>query len=106
MTNPFFISIVRALQNGAAEDTCETRETKKRKLEATSDDGENVTVLAGGTHVLALPSGPVPCNDNLVQLIDICKPEIRQLVEHSNLVSTIGSLRYYFYSVSNKNIIF
>lgn len=40
-----------------------------------------------GTKVMILPTGSVPTNKNLVDLIDNVKPHIRKLVEDSNLVS-------------------
>ncbi|XP_015509207.1 proteasome activator complex subunit 3 isoform X1 [Neodiprion pinetum] len=55
--------------------------TKKLKLENNLNDIE-----ASGTKVMVLPSGPVPCNKPLCELIRIAKPYIRQLVEDSNLL--------------------
>lgn len=40
----------------------------------------------GGTRVLLLPTGIVPCNKTLCELINIVKPHIRQLVEDANMV--------------------
>ena len=54
--------------------------TKKLKLD---NNGEETS----GTKVLILPSGSVPCNKKLCDLIHIVKPYIRQLLEDSNLVS-------------------
>lgn len=54
--------------------------TKKLKLD---NNGEETS----GTKVMVLPSGPVPCNKKLCDLIYIVKPYIRQLLEDSNLVS-------------------
>ncbi|CAH1099322.1 unnamed protein product [Psylliodes chrysocephalus] len=39
-----------------------------------------------GTKVMILPTGSVPTNKNLVDLIDNVKPHIRKLVEDSNLI--------------------
>lgn len=39
------------------------------------------------SQVMALPSGPVPCNKPISELISLVKPYIRELVEDSNLVS-------------------
>lgn len=39
-----------------------------------------------GTKVMILPTGSVPTNKNLVELIENVKPHIRKLVEDSNLV--------------------
>ncbi|GLG97061.1 hypothetical protein R5R35_009326 [Gryllus longicercus] len=40
----------------------------------------------GGTKVMALPSGAVPCNKHLCDLVLVVKPHIRQLVEDANLL--------------------
>lgn len=50
---------------------------KKRKLENE----------VSGTPVLILPSGSVPCNSQIRQMIKVVKPYIWQLVEDANLVS-------------------
>ncbi|XP_066603207.1 proteasome activator complex subunit 3 isoform X2 [Prorops nasuta] len=47
---------------------------------------ENSIEEESGTKVMALPSGPVPCNTSLCELIYIVKPYIRQLLEDSNLL--------------------
>lgn len=60
----------------------ETPALKKIKLENNIDE-------PSGTKVMVLPNGPVPCNNRLCDLIYIVKPYIRQLLEDSNLVSTI-----------------
>lgn len=39
-----------------------------------------------GTKVMSLPSGSVPCNEPLCEMIKIVKPIIRKLVEDSNLL--------------------
>ena len=39
-----------------------------------------------GTKVMCLPSGSVPCNEPLCEMIKIVKPIIRKLVEDSNLL--------------------
>lgn len=39
-----------------------------------------------GTRVMALASGPVPCNQSLCDLVMVVKPHIRQLVEDANLL--------------------
>ncbi|KAH8315975.1 hypothetical protein KR074_009818 [Drosophila pseudoananassae] len=65
-----------------------------------SDDGDGATddgdhpptkrarkdVLVSGQPVLALPSGTVPCNKPLCEMIKVVKPIIRKLVEDSNLL--------------------
>ncbi|KAH8289624.1 hypothetical protein KR054_008139 [Drosophila jambulina] len=43
-------------------------------------------VLITGVPVLALPSGTVPCNKPLCDMIKVVKPIIRKLVEDSNLL--------------------
>ncbi|KAM7347593.1 proteasome regulator gamma isoform 1-T1 [Cochliomyia hominivorax] len=42
--------------------------------------------LISGTKVMYLPSGSVPCNSPLCEMIKIVKPIIRKLVEDSNLL--------------------
>ncbi|XP_054169226.1 proteasome activator complex subunit 3-like isoform X2 [Oppia nitens] len=54
--------------------------SKKRKYEAIDCDG------ISGTKVLVLPNGMAPCNKHVVQLIELVKPLIRQLVEDANLL--------------------
>ncbi|XP_021938452.1 proteasome activator complex subunit 3 isoform X2 [Zootermopsis nevadensis] len=39
-----------------------------------------------GTKVMALPTGTVPCNKQLCELVYVVKPHIRQLVEDANLL--------------------
>ncbi|XP_032777394.1 proteasome activator complex subunit 3 isoform X1 [Daphnia magna] len=56
-------------------DSCET-ETKKRKLDE----------VTAGTPVLVLPTGIVPCNSHIRQMIKIVKPYIWHLVEDANLL--------------------
>ncbi len=58
-----------------SHDSCET-ETKKRKLDE----------VTSGTPVLVLPTGMVPCNSHIRQMIKIVKPYIWHLVEDANLV--------------------
>jgi len=52
---------------------------KKRKI---SDNGEEVS----GTKVMVLPSGSVPINPHITEMVDIIKPLIRTLVEEANLL--------------------
>ncbi|CAL4122344.1 unnamed protein product [Meganyctiphanes norvegica] len=52
---------------------------KKRKM---SDNGEDVS----GTKVMVLPSGSVPINPHITEMVDIIKPLIRTLVEEANLL--------------------
>lgn len=44
------------------------------------------SISQDGTKVMLLPSGSVPSNKHLVELIDIVKPRIRKLMEDSNLL--------------------
>ncbi|OTF73101.1 proteasome activator complex subunit 3-like protein, partial [Euroglyphus maynei] len=76
--------------------------TKKRKyLVLTEDDNDRIgnssttttieqskisTKPTDGSRVLILPYGSVRCNKHIVELIDIVKPLIRQLVEDTNLL--------------------
>lgn len=59
-------------------------QNKKRKYISISNDTLNNDA---GSRVLVLPFGVAPCNEHIVELIDIVKPLIRQLVEDTNLVS-------------------
>jgi len=52
---------------------------KKRKFEMLEND-------IPGTKVLVLPRGTVPSNKHIVELTDLAKPHIRQLVEDTNLL--------------------
>nr|CAD7260825.1 unnamed protein product [Timema shepardi] len=47
--------------------------------------GNNFDAVAG-TKVMALPSGLVPCNKQLSDLVLVVKPHIRQLIEDTNLL--------------------
>jgi hypothetical protein len=61
---------------------------KKRKMNNhIHEDGNGEVVATHGTRVLALPSGPVTVNPTISKLFEAVKPQIRQLVEISNLVS-------------------
>lgn len=73
--------------------------TKKLKLD---NNGEETS----GTKVMVLPTGAVPCNKKLCDLIHIVKPYIRQLLEDSNLVSMLRFICrvYIFYRVYYYNI--
>lgn len=46
----------------------------------------NKNNIVDGSRVLILPYGSVSCNKHIVELIDIVKPLIRQLVEDTNLL--------------------
>lgn len=55
---------------------------KKRKM----PDGAEDAVT--GAKVFVLPSGSVPINSHITQMVDTIKPLICQLVEEANLVSS------------------
>ena len=54
--------------------------------------------LISGTKVMYLPSGSVPCNEPLCEMIKIVKPIIRKLVEDCkrNIFVTCSCLSWYF----------
>jgi proteasome activator subunit 3 (PA28 gamma) len=60
---------------------------KKRKYDNCVDSEREVP----GTKVMALPSGTVPCNKHLCNVVGTVKPHIRQLIEDANLVINIFS---------------
>jgi len=53
---------------------------KKRKLDNMLEND------IPGTKVLYLPNGTAPCNKHIVEIVDLAKPHIRQLVEDTNLL--------------------
>ncbi|XP_015120406.1 proteasome activator complex subunit 3 isoform X2 [Diachasma alloeum] len=55
---------------------------KRIKLEPVENSADD----ASGTEVLALPTGPIPCNKPLCDIVRIVKPYIIQLLEDSNLL--------------------
>lgn len=61
-----------------SHDDDDTPSTKRRKLDN--------CVAIDGTKVMALPTGSVPCNKHLLDVVQIVKPHIRRLIEDSNLV--------------------
>jgi len=63
-----------------------TTRGKKRKAVTEDESPNKVYVKTAGTQVLALPTGPVLSNENILQLIDQVKPQLRQLVEDTNLL--------------------
>jgi len=84
-------AICRAIKNHQnSNDEDDSPAGKKRKLnnhaKATNNVEEAAIVMAEGTKVLALPTGPVPCNKFILSMFDVVKPQIRQLVEYSNLL--------------------
>ncbi|XP_043269823.1 proteasome activator complex subunit 3 isoform X2 [Venturia canescens] len=54
---------------------------KKIKIDNTSDG-----IPTTGTKVMILPSGPIPCNKPICDIICIVKPYILQLLEDSNVL--------------------
>ncbi|EDW00369.1 proteasome activator complex subunit 3 [Drosophila grimshawi] len=69
--------LVNNHDSGGAGDTVNDSPVPKR---ARKDD--NIS----GTAVLGIPSGTVPCNKPLCEMIKVVKPIIRKLVEDSNLL--------------------
>lgn len=49
-----------------------------------------------GTKVMILPTGSVPTNKELVELVETVKPHIRKLVEDSNRVRILYSILIYY----------
>ncbi|OXA52101.1 Proteasome activator complex subunit 3 [Folsomia candida] len=62
---------------------------KKRKLNNVKNGPivEDQSIIATGTKVLALPEGQVTVNKTISKMFDVVKPQIRQLVEYSNLLA-------------------
>lgn len=66
--------------------------SRKRKFLVLDDDVNKSTLNNSknldldGSRVLILPYGSVRCNKHIVELIDIVKPLIRQLVDDTNMV--------------------
>lgn len=71
------------LNNDSHQDTVEQVNPKKRKLDAVVNDG---LPQIAGSKVLALPNGLVKSNTQLLELIKIVKPEIRQLIINANKI--------------------
>lgn len=55
------------------------------------------SIAKDGTKVMVLPTGAVPCNKHLLDVVQIVKPHIRKLLEDSNLVRS--SHIFHFYSL-------
>lgn len=68
------------VNHGAGGDTAQAV-AKKRKRESEND------VCLTGSRVYALPNGTSPCNPHIVEIIDLVKPKVVDLVEHANMVS-------------------
>lgn len=60
-------------------DLSQSPPSKKAKFDNSISQG-------GGTKVMILPSGSVPTNKHLTELIESVKPHIRKLVEDSNMI--------------------
>ena len=43
-------------------------------------------VTGTGTKVFVFPNGVVPCNEKIIKIVNILKPEVRTLVEKCNTV--------------------
>jgi len=56
--------------------------TKKRKFNILSNDVSELQ----GTKVLLLPNGSVPSNSHIVDVVELVKPRIQQLVEDANVL--------------------
>jgi len=56
--------------------------SKKRKFNILSNDVSDVQ----GTKVLLLPNGTVPSNKHIVDVVELVKPRIQQLVEDANVL--------------------
>jgi len=63
----------------------ERKGSLKKKKEKDGVPNNSITG-ASGTKVLVLPSGPVPCNKKIINLMEIVKPQIRDLVDDANLL--------------------
>ncbi|XP_027200573.1 proteasome regulator gamma [Dermatophagoides pteronyssinus] len=61
-------------------------ENDQKSSSTTSENLKNQPKPTDGSRVLILPYGSVRCNKHIVELIDIVKPLIRQLVEDTNLL--------------------
>lgn len=66
--------------------------------------------VADGTKVMALPTGSVPCNKHLLDVVQVVKPHIRRLLEDSNLVrleiiQTTMRLQSCVFAVKNVDLI-
>jgi len=86
-------AITRGLENNLNNHEEPSAKKAGRKRKHTSGNSDETPPLplstpttTGGTKVLALPTGPVFCNDNLGKLIEIVKPHVRGLVEDANLL--------------------
>ncbi|XP_017487859.1 PREDICTED: proteasome activator complex subunit 3-like [Rhagoletis zephyria] len=79
-----YVKDVSSISNNHDGESPSKSQSKKRKYLAISKDDDLKN--DAGSRVLVLPYGSVPCNKNIVALIDIVKPLIRQLVEDSNLL--------------------
>lgn len=53
---------------------------KKRKLDAVQHE------LPTGTKVTILPDGPVPSNPKIMEMVEVVKPRIRDVIEHANQI--------------------
>ncbi|XP_076823000.1 proteasome activator complex subunit 3-like [Clavelina lepadiformis] len=58
--------------------------SKKRKLATTVN--EHGEAGESGTKVFIFPNGVVPCNEKVLKIVDLLKPEVRTLIEKCNTV--------------------
>jgi proteasome activator subunit 3 (PA28 gamma) len=56
--------------------------TKKRKVDHINNDVEEIS----GSKVLLFPNGEVPPNKHIVELVDIVKPEVIELIDYGNKI--------------------
>ena len=72
---------------------------KKRKLDCVLEPE------TAGTKVFSIPGGMVPVNPNLVEILDIIKPEAIELVEYANQVSSNIYYYYYYYNLCSLKVL-
>lgn len=84
------------------EDSADVNGQSRKRKYLVLDDDNNSSVNNSknfdveGSRVLILPYGSVRCNKHIVELIDIVKPLIRQLVDDTNMVPTLCLFFKYF----------
>jgi len=92
-------AIMRAINNSHGHGEEDGPAGKKRKYNNQNnhihEDADGDVITTSGTKVLALPTGPIGVNTTITRMFDMVKPQIRQLVEISNLVRKMSS-RWFF----------
>nr|CAB3265250.1 proteasome activator complex subunit 3-like [Phallusia mammillata] len=63
----------------------EGNQSKKRKISPSVEELES-TKACCGSKVMVFPNGLVPCNDHILKLVNIVKPDILTLIEKCNTV--------------------